>query len=228
MATNAAKRRAMGRHLRRRSYAWAMLGLLLSASVQAGMIDREGVAPQELCGLCHSLDGISRMPKFPKLAGQKAAYIKKQFLDFHAGRRTNDGGQMSGITREIDTAQIDDVAHYFSQLPAPQAMSLPDDPLAQRRFQQGATLFLKGRQGLAACATCHGVQGRHVILAPWLHAQHDAYLIKQLADFKHGRRHNDPDAVMRSIAAKLTDEDIEALARYLASTTLRQTSTKRD
>jgi cytochrome c553 len=102
-------------------------------------------------------------------------------------------------------------------------MPLPDDRLAQTRSQQGGTLFAKGRQGLAACATCHGVQAQHATLAPWLDAQHGAYLIKQLEDFKHGRRHNYSGAVMRSIAAKLTDEDIEALACYLASTALRQT-----
>ena len=186
------------------------------------MIDKEGVEPQALCGLCHSLDGVSRMSKFPKLAGQKAAYIKKQFLDFHAGRRANDGGQMSGITREIDTAQIDGVAQYFAQLPAPPATALPDDPAAQAQAQQGESLFFQGRQGLAPCAACHGPQARHMAQSPWLDAQHDAYLVKQLEDFKDGRRNNDPDAVMRSIAAKLTDADIEALARYLASATLRQ------
>ena len=113
------------------------------------MIDKEGVEPQALCGLCHSLDGVSRMSKFPKLAGQKAAYIKKQFLDFHAGRRANDGGQMSGITREIDTAAIDGVAQYFAQLPAPPATVLPDDSAAQAQAQQGADLFFQGREGLA-------------------------------------------------------------------------------
>ena len=101
----------------KRLLVWLVLGLVAAASAQAGMIDKEGVEPQALCGLCHSLDGVSRMSKFPKLAGQKAAYIKKQFLDFHAGRRANDGGQMSGITREIDTAQIDGVAQYFAELP---------------------------------------------------------------------------------------------------------------
>ncbi len=185
--------------------------------------DTQGVAPQEICDLCHSLDGISRMAKFPKLAGQKAAYIKKQFLDFHAGRRTNDGGQMSGITRELNTTHIDAIARYFSQLPAPPAMPLPADPSAHKQSQQGATLFFHGRQSLDACTTCHGVEARHLPLSPWLDAQHHAYLVKQLQDFKHGRRHNDSDAVMRSIAAKLTDEDIEALARYLASTALRAT-----
>ncbi len=122
---------------------------------------------------------------------------------------------MSGIVIEVDIVHIDDVAAYFAQLPAPVAR------LQQLPSQRGKTLFFKGREGLVACAECHGLQAQSQSLSPWLDAQHGAYLVKQLQDFKHGRRDNDPDAVMRTIASKLTDEDIEALARYLESTSLR-------
>ncbi|PON18239.1 hypothetical protein C2W62_09020 [Candidatus Entotheonella serta] len=103
-------------------------------------------------------------------------YIKKQFLDFHAGRRTNDGGQMSGIVIEVDIVHIDDVAAYFAQLPAPVAR------LQQLPSQRGKTLFFKGREGLVACAECHGLQAQSQSLSPWLDAQHGAYLVKQLQD----------------------------------------------
>lgn len=219
MNTNAWARR--GNLARGRRHGWVVLWIALVGAAHAGMIDHQGMAPHEICGMCHSLDGISRMAKFPKLAGQKAAYITKQFLDFHGGRRTNDGGQMSGITTEVDTSHLDDIARYFSQLPAPPAVPLPDDGPSRTFYQKGAVLFHQGRDDLTACATCHGVQAEHLRFSPWLDAQHRKYLVKQLRDFKQGRRHNDQGAVMRSIAAKLTGDDIEALARYLASTTLR-------
>lgn len=106
---------------------WPWLVLVLATAAQGVMIDHQGMAPYEICGMCHNLNGISHMAKFPKLAGQKAAYIKKQFMDFRAGRRTNDGAQMSGITSEVDPAHVDAIATYFSQLPAPPAAPLPDD-----------------------------------------------------------------------------------------------------
>jgi cytochrome c553 len=118
-------------------------------------------------------------------------------------------------------SHLDDIARYFSQLPAPPAIPLPNDVPSQTFYQKGAVLFHKGRDDLAACVTCHGVQAEHLSFSPWLDAQHRDYLVKQLRDFKQGRRQNDQDAVMRSIATKLTGDDIEALARYLASTTMR-------
>ena len=84
-------------------------------SVNAGMIDKEGMAPWEICGLCHGLDGNSRMAKFPKLAGQKASYIEAQFNAFRHQLRTNDGGQMQAITEEVEPEDIRIIAEYFSR-----------------------------------------------------------------------------------------------------------------
>jgi cytochrome c553 len=54
-------------------------------------------------------------------------------------------------------------------------------------------------------------------LAPWLEAQHEDYLIKQLTDFREGNRTNDPEGAMRSIAAQLSDKDVSDLAAYIAA-----------
>jgi cytochrome c553 len=62
---------------KRTIYYGLIMGLFFMIyDLQAGMIDKEGMAPWEICGLCHSLDGISKMSKFPMLAGQKPAYLK--------------------------------------------------------------------------------------------------------------------------------------------------------
>jgi cytochrome c553 len=99
----------------------SLVSLLFVSAASAGMIDKEGMDEWEVCAMCHSLDGISRMSKFPKLAGQKTDYISKQFLDFYHGRRTNDGGQMETIATEVDLGELDKIANYFSQLPPPPA-----------------------------------------------------------------------------------------------------------
>ena len=114
---------------------------------QAGMIDKEGMAPWEICGMCHGLDGVSHMPKFPKLAGQKADYIKAQFIAFMNGERTNDGGQMQAITQEVQPGDINRIAHYFSQQAAPAPI---DENVDDQLYQQGKSLFAAGREGLPA------------------------------------------------------------------------------
>ncbi|MCX2720956.1 c-type cytochrome [Roseibium salinum] len=177
----------------------------------ADMIDTSGMAPWEVCGLCHSLDGISPMAKFPKLAGQRAAYIEKQIRDFHGNRRSNDGGQMQAITTEVDLAELSEIAAYFASLPAP-----PPAPLEEKGTEQAEILFALGRGPVPACLSCHGKTDPGLPLAPWLEAQHADYLAKQLTDFKNGDRTNDPGEVMRAVAAQLSDDEIKALSAFIA------------
>ena len=184
-----------------------------TTATQADMIETSGMQPWETCGLCHSLDGISRMPKFPKLAGQRPAYIIKQFRDFHSGTRENDGGQMQAITTEIDPNALPAIADYFARLAPPEPVS-PSDAGSRPSAEQ---LFRQGRSGIPACLSCHGSTDPDVPLAPWLEAQHPEYLVKQLQDFRQGNRGNDPGGVMQTIASQLPEADIEPLAAYIAA-----------
>src|SRR5256885_14219431 len=84
---------------------------------RADIIVTEGVQPWHLCATCHSLDGISAMARFPKLAGQRAAYIVKQVRDFRDGRRSNDGGQMQASASDIVDDDLAKAAAYFASLP---------------------------------------------------------------------------------------------------------------
>ncbi|EHK53062.1 c-type cytochrome [Allomesorhizobium alhagi] len=181
---------------------------------RADMIDRSGMEPWEVCGLCHGFDGLSAVAKFPKLAGQRATYIEKQFRDFRAGRRRNDGGQMEAISTELEPHLVQKVAAYFSTLAAPR----PGEEKGAG-FNLGRELFGRGREGLPACAGCHDPAGAQSsgTLAPWLEAQHRDYLVKQLADFASGARDNDPAGAMNEIAAALQPGEREALADFLAA-----------
>lgn len=191
-----------------------IVGVLIAISHPAvsGMIDKDGVQPWEVCALCHSLDGNSRMAKFPKLAGQPAAYIEKQFRDFRDGRRDNDGGPMQAVVNEIKENEIGPVAVWFAKQSAPPPLRVEQTEDARRL---AAALFEKGRRGVPACGSCHSAVSKYG--APRLRAQHGAYIAKQLQDFREGRRGNDPDGVMRAVADALTSEEINALASYLAS-----------
>jgi len=195
----------------------AALGPSLGGSLaRADIIVTTGMQPWETCAACHSLDGISAMARFPKLAGQRADYIAKQVRDFRDGRRKNDGGQMEAIAGDIDDENLAKSAAYFAGLAAPP----PDasQPLETDDWRRGASLYRDGdgAAGIAKCGSCHDAgSGRPD--APLLAAQHAAYLEKQLRDWRSGARGNDESRTMPAIAAKLTDHDIESLAAFLAS-----------
>lgn len=177
----------------------------------ADMIDTSGLEPWESCALCHGLDGISRMPKFPRLAGQPVPYLVKQLEDFRAGRRQNDGGVMADNAGLLPPGDIPIIARYFSEQAEPSPVPAGEDA----DLEHGARLFLDGRaaDGLPACAGCHVEQAGSGIF-PRITAQHPAYIARQLRAFRSADRTNDPRQVMRNVAALLSDTDIDAVAAY--------------
>ena len=134
------------------------------------MIDESGLKPWENCALCHSLDGVSRMARFPKLAAQLPAYIEKQIWDFRAAKRTNDGEQMQGMAGLISEKDIPVVARYFGGLPPPP----PAEPPPDDQRKAGEALYHLGdpARDLPACRSCHGKGTAAQVGAPRLEAQH--------------------------------------------------------
>lgn len=189
--------------------------LLAASSAAAGMIDESALDPWEPCALCHNLDGVSRMPKFPKLAGQPLGYLGKQLLDFRSGRRDNDGGQMQAMAGDLDDDGVQAVAGYFSALPPPPPATAVDPAVSAPARE--LTTNGDASRDLPACLSCHAADAVRDSGAPRLEAQHPEYLAKQLGDFRAGRRSNDPAGVMRNVAARLTDSEVRALAAYLGS-----------
>lgn len=207
-------------------YSICFLGLLIVSNSQpawSDMISTEGLKPWEVCGLCHQINGISFVEKFPILAGQKAKYIEKQLRDFRGEVRQNDGGQMAAIATEITEEQIPEVATYFSSLTP--ATPKPHD-LDAAMLSRAQSLFNKGDSalGIQACKTCHLETNEAWSYAPHLFSQHEGYIQKQLTDFKEENRTNDINNVMRGIASKLSENDITVLAKYLAAQPLKKTN----
>jgi cytochrome c553 len=201
---------------------WAWLGTIAMAAVgltsaRADIIVTTGMQPWEICATCHSLNGISAMARFPKLAGQRPAYIVKQVRDFRDGLRRNDGGQMEATASDISDDDLARVAAYFGGLPAPP----PDGSFSMdsEEWRRGAALNQDGdpARGIASCRSCHEDSEGSRLQGPFLKAQHAAYLAKQLRDWRLGERTNDESQTMPAIAAKLSEEDIAAIAAFLAS-----------
>ena len=171
-----------------------------------------GQAKTAVCGACHNPDGNSLAPNFPKLAGQGQRYLEKQLHDIKSGKRTV--LEMTGMLTAFSDQDLADIAAYFSSQKG--SVGAADSKLVER----GRSLFNGGdlEKGMPACTGCHSPNGAGIALAgfPHLSGQHSQYVTKQLTDFREGNRTNDVDAMtMRTIAGKLSNHDIEALASYI-------------
>ncbi|WP_313431104.1 c-type cytochrome, partial [Pseudomonas sp.] len=171
-----------------------------------------GQAKTAVCGACHNPDGNRLAPNFPKLAGQGQRYLEKQLHDIKSGKRTV--LEMTGMLANFSDQDLADIAAWFSSQKG--SVGAADPALVER----GRALFNGGNleKGMPACTGCHSLNGAGIALAgfPHLGGQHSQYVAKQLTDFREGNRTNDGDAMtMRTIAGKLSNHEIEALASYI-------------
>lgn len=75
----------------------------------------------------------------------------------------------------------------------------------------------KGKAKSATCAGCHGAKGiSNSPMWPNLAGQKEAYILKQLKDFKAGNRKND-GGQMKPMVAPLSEDDMKNLAAYFSS-----------
>ncbi|MEE4342985.1 c-type cytochrome [Pseudomonas viridiflava] len=194
-----------------------LLALGICASFQAQAADpvgdaSAGQAKIAVCGACHGPDGNSLAPNFPKLAGQGERYLLKQLREIKDGTRVV--VEMTGMLNNLTEQDLADISAYYARQKGSVGAASPD------LVAQGEALFRGGRlaQGLPACTGCHSPDGTGNAQAgfPHLGGQHADYIRKQLTAFREGDRTNDGDTlVMRTIAAKLSTKDIEALAHYI-------------
>lgn len=191
----------------------ACIALPLSASLaQAAGDPAKGQASAQLCAACHGPGGLSVVPINPSLAGQHEGYIIAQLKAFKSGARKNPMmSPMAAALSEEDMANLG--AYFASQSPrqgaAKDAASV--DP--------GRKLFRGGNaaNGTAACAGCHSPNGAGIPAQyPRLAGQHAEYTAAQLKAFRSGERANDVNGMMRAVAARLSDVEIESLSQYAA------------
>ncbi|AFJ59226.1 MAG: cytochrome C [Pseudomonadales bacterium RIFCSPLOWO2_12_60_38] len=193
------------------------LGITGAAVAAEGPVKGDATAGQAkaaVCGACHGPDGNSPAPNFPKLAGQGERYLSKQMHDIKDGKRTV--LEMTGLLTNLNDQDLADLAAYFASQKG--SVGAADPKLVAR----GEQLFRGGNleKGLPACTGCHSPNGAGNAAAgfPHLSGQHATYIAKQLTDFRkeEAGRANDGDAMtMRTIARKLSDEDIAALSSYI-------------
>lgn len=189
----------------------AMANPPAAAPVSKGDPKQAEALVNQVCAGCHAVDGNSAAPANPKLAGLNAEYINKQLVNFKSGERKSP--VMMGIVANLTPDDFKNLAAYYSAQQL-KPVKAKDQALAL----MGQKIYRGGVQGsgVPACASCHGAQGQGVpIQFPRLAGQHTDYIYDQLNKFRTGERANDGAKMMRTIAAKMTESDMRAVASYI-------------
>lgn len=172
------------------------------------------VIAQQVCSICHGLDGNSVSPQFPRLAGQQAVYLTNQMKNFRGHDRSDPAGQefMWGLSRHLTDGQIAAIADYYSQQTARKDGMPAADP---KLLAAGKDIFEQGvpDKNVIACAACHGPKAQGIEAFPRLANQHADYIVKQLDIFQNTQGR--PGTPMETIVHPLTGGSKEAVAAYL-------------
>jgi len=170
-----------------------------------------GQAKSGVCAACHGVDGNSVNPEWPSLAGQNASYIVAQLQHFKDGDRQNP--LMSPQAAALNPQDMADLAAYFSSQTITPKEADPDLVTRGQKIYRGGD----EARGITACIACHGPNGRGNAVAgyPAIAGQHATYLANQLRLYGSGDRSSDPNQMMRSIARRMTENDIKAVASYM-------------
>jgi cytochrome c553 len=96
-----------------RLFAFACMIVASGSVCRAGDV-KAGRTKALMCQACHGLDGLSKVPDAPNIAGQTEPYIVAQLQAFKAGVRKNDA--MSVVAPSLSDGDIDDLAAYFSAI----------------------------------------------------------------------------------------------------------------
>jgi cytochrome c553 len=194
-----------------RYVAGAMLSAVCSLPVMAADLARAEEIVSGRCFLCHGIEGESASPVFPRLAGQHSEYIAKQLAEFKSGKRKSD--TMKPQSEELTPEEMKALGLFF------ESKKVGGRPVKDPELMAvGKFVFNRGNQfsGLPSCASCHGPKGLGTPQLPRLAGQHPRYTEDQLKQFNSRERTND-NAVMHTVASKLSELETHAVAEYIAT-----------
>ena len=180
--------------------------------------------PQEVartCARCHGVDGNGRGGEaFPRLAGQRREYLADALEAYAKGARHS--GIMEPVAAGLTEELVENLATYYAELKPAKAeraaVAAEELRRADELWRKGEEIALRGipAKRVPACVECHGPKGtRTKPQYPSLAGLSEGYIELQLKLFKDGQRGGGEYAhVMRQVAARLSDEDRRAAARY--------------
>jgi cytochrome c553 len=200
-----------------RALAVAAMASALSAPAVAQDAAKAQSIANQVCASCHAADGNSTAPANPKIAGQFAEYTHKQLVDFKAqqGKKpARESPVMTSMVANLSEADMKGLAAFYAGQKLKPAAATDKNlaALGQKIWRGG-----NATTGVPACSGCHGPAGAGMPAQyPRLAGQYADYIAAQLKAFKEGGRANDPNGMMRGVAARMSDREIRAVAEYAA------------
>jgi cytochrome c553 len=171
----------------------------------------------QVCAACHAGDGNSQIAANPKLAGQFYEYLHKQLANFkpQSGKKAErDNAVMAGMVANLSPADLRDVAAFYAAQKLKPAVAKDKElaAIGQKIYRGG-----NAATGVAACSGCHGPAGAGMPAQyPRVAGQFPVYVEAQLKAFRSGARANDPNGMMRGVAGRMSDREIQAVSEYVA------------
>ncbi len=171
----------------------------------------EVLAKKGKCSKCHGDTGVSEDDDTPSIAGQITAYSFKQLHDYKEGLRENKS--MTKKVRELSLKDMADISAWY-------ATQTPEKMLGVPKGEKAPVLANVGdsKRYLLACNTCHNEDAmKRGYQIPILEGQKIEYFKETMMAFKEGDRENDHYSLMRALASRLTEEEIDELAQYYSA-----------
>lgn len=174
-----------------------------------------GQQKSQICVACHGVDGNSVVPAWPKIAGQLERYLIKELKEYRKGEKgARFDPTMSPMSQSLSDSDIEDLAAYFSKQTETIGNTKADLLTLGEKIYRAGNL----ETGVPACAACHGPagMGNNPAIFPRLSGQFPEYTLDQLKKFRAKTRSDDPNSIMRDIANKMTDEEMQAVSSYVS------------
>jgi len=170
------------------------------------------------CIACHGRVGaIGNAGYYPRLAGKPAGYLFNQLLSFRDGRRSH--ADMNYMVRHLSDAYLRELAAYFASLDYPYPPPAASDA-ASAVLARGAQLVLRGdaAREIPACTQCHGAALTGVQPGiPGLVGLPRLYVASQLGAWLGDERHALAPDCMAQVGRRLSTDDVNAVASWLAT-----------
>lgn len=184
-----------------------LLGAVVGHAAAQGTYEpslERGAKLVSICANCHGANGNSTSPGVPNLAGQHPDYLYEQMNRFADGRRRD--VFMQGMIRAMSVSERRDVVAFLSSQPVKVQV---DAGRNAAQVARGRTYFNK------VCFRCHGTQGQGDAVIPRIAGQQTSYVVKSLKRYRDGTGER-IEPVMAANTRLMTDDDIDAVAAYLA------------
>lgn len=202
------------------------LSALVLALVSTGVAAQDaqsiarGKEKSAVCAACHMPDGRGQLlpgtEARPRITGLAPEYFVRQLQAYKDGSRNN--ATMQPMAAMLSDDDMKDVANYFASLPVVHDQAPP--PADEELKAWGERLITKGdwSRFIPACAQCHGPNAGGLGSSfPNLNGQSAEYTKQQIMAWKNGTRNNDLLGLMKPVAERLSEKDIEAVAAWFAA-----------